>query len=233
MIVAAEPDTSNDIAALFQQNSQINLVTSSNAQSRQRGGGRTSRRASEGTSQPTVQYAHIRGDSRPEEEAPEVHHFRDNFSPNFMTMDEYNSSRRLRKSSRKTPTRLHLHSSDRPRLSKDPRNTFGQNKQSFGDRPPQPAPNQHAQSQAQGQAYPRGIDTAALDEVVDLKRHFRSIKSDQLAKTRANPQPKRKPNNAARPKARNHQGGAHKADLESKIPYYLRRDQKFFSMKEL
>lgn len=167
---------------------------------------------------------------------PEVHHFRDHFSPNFMTMDEYNSSRRLRKksASRKTPTRLHLHSSDRPRPTKNPRNTFAQNKQSFGDRPQPPAPNQHAQSQAQGQAYPRGIDTATLDDVVDLKRHFRSIKSDQLAKPRTNPQPKRKPNNAARPKARNHQAGAHNgADLESKIPYYLRRDQKFFSMKEL
>lgn len=167
---------------------------------------------------------------------PAVHHFRDNFSPNFMTMDEYNSSRRQRKStSRKTPTRLHLHSSDRPRATKNPRTTFGQNKQSFGDRTPQPAPSQHAQSQAQGQAYPRVIDTAALDEVVDLKRHFRSIKSDQLAKPRTDPQPpKRKPNNVTRPKARNHQAGAHKAaDLESKIPYYLRRDQKFFSMKEL
>lgn len=107
VIVAAEPDTSNDIAALFQQNSQINLVTNSNAQSRQRGGGRsTSQRASEGASQPTVQYAHIHQDTRPEEEVPEAHDFRDNFSPNFMTMDEYNSSKKpqQKSSSRKTPS---------------------------------------------------------------------------------------------------------------------------------
>jgi hypothetical protein len=114
------------------------------------------------------------------------------------------------------------------------------------------APNslQHAQSQsqAQGQGYPTSIDTAGLDDVIDLKKHFRSIKSDYVHKPSAannTPPPnmptKRKANNGiSRAKGRNNNNHTtihsreNTSDLmEQKIPYYLRRDQKFFSMKEL
>ena len=156
-----------------------------------------------------------------------------------MTMDEYNGSKKPRQKSpsRKTSSQLRLQSLERARVTKNQRHAFGQNKQSFGGRAPQLSPSsQHAQSQAQGQAYPRGIEATAPDDAIDLKRHFRSIKSDQVAHAHSNVQPKRKSNNGARPKPRNHQAGAQnhsKADLENKIPYYLRRDHKFFSMKEL
>lgn len=130
-----EPDTSNEMATLFQQNSQINLVTNSNTQSRQRGGGRTnsSHRISEmAASQPTVQYVQSLPNLR-EEDSPDhqPRQYAENFSPNFMTMEEYNSSKKKRKHSftRKGPGRMSQKVEERPRnlrLQRGP--TFGQNK---------------------------------------------------------------------------------------------------------
>lgn len=111
--------------------------------------------------------------------------------------------------------------------------------------PNAPNGNRHNQSLAQGQAQPPSIDVAALDDVEDLRKHFRSTKSDQVLtpvsgtntpKGPSQKQGKNKEFGIPKNKGRNNNIStlSHNAsDLETKIPYYLRRDQKFFSMKEL
>lgn len=245
----AEPDISNDMAVLFQQDSQINLVTNSNTQSRQRGGGRRSpsRHVSEiaANIQPTVQYVNSQPTMMEEEddfEDKQRPYGGENFSPNFMTMDDYNSGKKIKKKSfkGKHSRRMSQNMEDCPKdLRIQGGGTFGQNKQSFGDRMPN-APNsyKHNQSQAQGQAQPPSIDIAALDELEDLRKHFRSTKSDQVLKpvsdrnTPTNqslkPGSKRKAY-ASKLKGRINNNNTstlshNQSDLEPKIPYYLRRD---------